>query len=395
MRLRGLGARALSIITFLAAGAALAVTLAMNWHLGRSFAHSDVGQILQGAASLINDVFAATLALAVGVLWVARRRVLASAIAMAALAFGVYSMVSVAGFGAAERIAKARATSNIIKESVDAARRASETEIALRAEQLEWMREQYKAARKGDKAALMAAISAETSKPIPQALTAAPVPAFSDAQSEVLAELSGFRADHIQVGFTILVGVLLVSAKLIGFGLVPVLWSAGRENPVVNTVAASVPIDLAPSDPPPSVSAPAPDLVAPAPDMLRLPANDIGPAVTERTAPPAAAAPQSVTDTAADVVSQIASAISPEAEEEAANQAHVAEFVCERMVRLSGHSMLGSDAYRAYADWSESRGSKALSRSRFARALSASVQRKGSSLVGVTLREEVSLAPAA
>ena len=195
---------------------ALGVTATMNAHFGKSLALSEVGQDLQQASSLVADGMAALMAVVVGSFWRARRRTAAAVAGAVMCAFAAYSMVSVIGFGASERIGKSARDTATVTAEADATKAANAEAAKSREDLRRWLRDMTLTRRPGDQKPLIEAV--ERAATIPIVVKAVPATVTVDQQASVLASLVRWKLEHVQVTLIVWLSVLLVLAKVSGFG---------------------------------------------------------------------------------------------------------------------------------------------------------------------------------
>jgi len=258
-----LGQRLLCGALFLAGLAAMSLTAAMNADLGRSLASTDYGSTLQGGAALNVDILFALLALAAGVLLNRGRWLAGSGVAVVAALFGLYSLSGVVGFGARERVAKAR-TAEVTQERIDAAARQANADARhSKGEHIAWLKATLVEARsQAERARLLEQIAEATNKPL--AVQVAPIAnAMPDAQASVLASFGrdlGVRlsVEDVQIGLIGGLALLLIVGKGLAFGLSTALWPSRADPAIAAKIVAAEEVEPA-----------APPVPAPLPQPMR------------------------------------------------------------------------------------------------------------------------------
>jgi hypothetical protein len=209
---------------FLTATAGLGLTMAMNWRFGESFAiESD--SYLSAGAYLIIDTMTALSALTLGQRVAVKAWTSTIVAGVALILFGTASMVSLIGFGSANRMAIAAAQ----KAEGEAIVGHYQDGLKARLAHAEWLRSQSVTAD-ADKASRKTFLK-ESSDVINGIATMSapkvdPKSILPDAQAAVLAKLAGVPVEKVQFALVAMLSALLIVAKATGMGFAGLLWSA-------------------------------------------------------------------------------------------------------------------------------------------------------------------------
>lgn len=242
------GTRALGAAFALAGGTALLITAAMNKSFGVSQAATSEGQQLLGTAAIVIDVAGLVLfGLATGALAARGKKVAAFMTGTVMLLCALFSIASIMGFVASERLSLSKSREDKIKSKQAqevsrelAAKETRDRQAALAEKHLKWLQgtTRESGGRRERKDMLEAAnktISSLT-KPeeapakVPEDLTVAMRP---DGQAELLSEMTGFSMAGVQISIVAYLSVLLIVIKGFSFPLAAFFWSAPKMSKVI------------------------------------------------------------------------------------------------------------------------------------------------------------------
>ncbi len=243
----------LPILLAVAGLAAWALTSLMNYQLHLMSTHTEAGRLLQGGASLLVDCMVVVFGLTLGTFLARGRRGYAALAGLVLAAFAGYSMLSVISFGVSERIGKAQIAERSQAETAKALKKANDFALEQRTQTLNWLKSTIAQTptkdRRGraiegngeQRMSLVSAVVELAEKPVEVKLPPSAEPVVGDVEASVMASLlAGFGATEFgfQLGKAVVLGVLLVLAKMFAFPLVSYLWPRREAVSVATAVEA-------------------------------------------------------------------------------------------------------------------------------------------------------------
>lgn len=218
-----MGAKACAVLCFLLGAAALVLSIRINAEFGSRLAADTAGRANLSAWHVITDSSGAVMALVAG--WMAARRWIGRTViaGTAALLFACYSASALIGYGFLQRQAVETAKNiNVQRESEAATRQSKMVE-----DQLWWLRgttSKTDASAADKKLAIQesgALIKSGQAKAW-QKVDAADL--IGDAHTSAMSGLLGVNETTTRTGLIVLAAILLILAKLSGFGFASMMW---------------------------------------------------------------------------------------------------------------------------------------------------------------------------
>lgn len=235
--------------------------MGMSFASGKSMAHTELGHWIQPSAVLVVDLMVACLAAVVFSLFA--KKTLASICAGAVMAlvlapFAAYSVKNSISYSMVERVEKAAVAEKNSDADVNAVAATNQNALGLQERNISWLRSEHALARREGRKTDMLRYEAKIDEAsrAPVETKAEKVDVVSgDPDAKAWATLLGVtEARYVMLNQAAL-AVLLILAKVFGFGLAAAMWPRRPEE------AVAVPVSV----PAPAVALPV--AVAPVPDV--------------------------------------------------------------------------------------------------------------------------------
>ena len=209
--------RVLSVCLFLGGAACLALTAWINYLQGEHMGVTDAGKWVNSIGSVVVDIVGLVIVgLAAGACWAARRVAPAVVFTVVMLASAGWSINSMIGFQATERVSASKVRQRAIERDAEADKMAKG--------HLNWLRGTVRNAESGrERKDLLSSASAEITK-FRQTKTEARIE--PDAGANVIAAWLNRKIDQVQLGQVAYFSVLLIILKMVCFPSAAFFWGA-------------------------------------------------------------------------------------------------------------------------------------------------------------------------
>ena len=209
--------RVLSVFLFLGGATCLALTAWINYLQGEHMGVTDAGKWVNSIGSVVVDIVGLVIVgLAAGACWAARRVAPAVVFTVVMLASAGWSINSMIGFQATERVSASKVRQRAIERDAEADKMAKG--------HLNWLRGTVRNAESGrERKDLLSSASAEITK-FRQTKTEARIE--PDAGANVIAAWLNRKIDQVQLGQVAYFSVLLIILKMVCFPSAAFFWGA-------------------------------------------------------------------------------------------------------------------------------------------------------------------------
>lgn len=277
------GRWALCTVLFGAGAWGLATTMGMSFASGKSMAHTDLGHWIQPSAVLVVDLMVACLAAVVFTLFAKKTAASIFAgflMALILTPFAFYSVKNSISYSMTERVEKAAVAETNSSADLNAVKATNQNALGLQERKLSWLRAEHALARREGRKADMIRfedkIEAASKAPVESKAETVDVVA-GDPDAKAWAELLGVsEARYVMINQAAL-AILLILAKVFGFGLSTAMWPRRPDEAVAPPASIPAPVP-APVAAPVTVSHVVPAEIVPVADV---PVSNVPPLAKE------------------------------------------------------------------------------------------------------------------